>query len=155
MEVGNDEETDGTASDLDFAPQVSSDDEDDDHEADGDRDDPPGGSVPCRGRGRGGRGGRDRGRGGGSQRQRAIDKDLTQEMPTNDLPQFGGRVGVKEGLSTEFLMSPARIFVEVITEDLLRQTCAQTNLYFYQCQADNLQPPPNQRPWDNLTVPEL
>ena len=145
MEVGDDEEGDGTASDLDFAPQVSSDDEDDDHKADGDRDDPPGGSVPCRGRGRG----------GGSQRQLAIEKDWTQEMPTNDLPQFGDRVGVKEGLSAEFLMSPARIFAEFITEDMLRQTCAQTNLYFYQCQADNLQPPPNQRPWDNLTVPEL
>ena len=76
MDVSGQEEVDGTASDVDFAPQLSCDDSEDEDDSDAGHHDPPGGEVVPRGRGCRGRQGQGRGRGGrggGEQRQRRLD----------------------------------------------------------------------------------
>lgn len=81
-----------------------------------------GGAVRGRGRGRGGR-------------QRAIDQDWREELPADPLPVFAGHVGLREQLPAEVLMSPLLVFEKFITPAMLHQACTQTNLYYYQCQA--------------------
>ena len=75
-----------------------------------------------------------------AQGQPAIEQDWENTMPKSALPVFDAYVGVPQPIfDPDLLLSPQKIFGMFITDEMLRLACDQTNLYYHQQQADNVE----------------